>query len=619
MFPPWPDSQKIVNTQPVMLGTHPVYPNLARNPARPRRLLIHLLTFSDISPFDTPKRQNAGLCTLHTFKIIFVPFFPHWSAMPTYPVRVSSVLLIHALFILALCTPALAVGTPAGTVILNTATFDSDSGRTISNPVSVTVTAVCALNLTPPFQKANLLAGERAVFAHTLTNIGNATQSFPLSFTGQSAHLFIDRNKNGLPDAGEEASSVTLAEDESVTLLLSGTPELLTTAAGLDWTLNATCADGRNGQTVKDTVVTTGKSLILTKALTTPAQVQAGDTAKYTLTVTNPNPVPVRNVTLSDALPAEETLEQTTPEGTTGALTWNLGTFQPGESRQVTLSAVINPGTPDNAVVTNTAKASSSDLPGEVTASAALSVFSTELLIGKTVLERVVDIGDLLHYTVSVTNPSKVDLDHTLLSDHPSAGLRYVPGSTTITGNKVQDPTGQGDLLVFDLGALRAGATTTVSYALQATPETPEQIANTASARALASNSSTVSVRVASNTSAARIVRRAGLFGGRGEIIGRVYVDRSGSGHYVQGVDTPVQGARILLAGGQEVLTDQAGRYHFADLVPGTYALRLDPKSTPWEALPWTGDTGRAGSRNVDLWGLTNIDFPLKPNTGSAK
>ena len=536
--------------------------------------------------------------------------------MLNQPIRASWLPLTAVLLALPFGAPTLAVGTPAGTVIVNTATFDSDTGRTISNPVSVTVTAVCALSLTPPFQKANLLAGERAVFTHTLTNIGNATQSFPLSFIGQNAHLFADRNNNGLPDQGEETSSVTLAADGSVTLLLSGTPELITAAGGLDWTLNATCADGKNSVSVKDTVVTTGKSLILTKALTTPAQVQAGDEAKYTLTVTNPNPVAVRNVTLSDVLPAEETLEATTPPGT---LTWNLGTFQPGESRQVTISAIVKPGTADNAVVTNTAKASSSDLPGEVSASAALTVFTTELLIGKTVLERVVDIGDLLHYTVSVTNPSKVDLDHTLLSDHPSAGLRYVPGSTTVNGNAMPDPTAQNDMLVFDLGALNAGATKTIGYTLQTTPQAPQQIANTASARALASNSSTVSVRVASNTSAARVVRRAGLFGGRGEIVGRVYVDRSGSGHYVQGVDTPVQGARILLAGGQEVLTDQGGRYHFADLTPGTYALRLDPKSTPWEALPWTGDTGRAGSRNVDLWGLTNIDFPLKPNTGSAK
>ncbi len=542
--------------------------------------------------------------------------------MPTQPLHVSCVLLTSALVTLALCSPALAVGTPAGTVIVNTASFDSDYGRTISNPVSVTVMTVCAVSLTPPFQKANLLAGERAVFAHTLTNVGNATQSFPVSFTGQNAHLFIDRNNNGLPDTGEEAgSSVTLAADESVILLLSGTPELITPAGGLDWTLSAACADGKRGQTVKDTIVTTGKSLILTKTLTTPAQVQAGDAAKYVLTVTNPNPITVRNVMLTDALPPEETFQESIPTGTAtpSTLTWNLGAFQPGESRQVLTSAVVKPGTPDNAVVTNTAKASSSDLPGEVTASAALTVFTTELLIDKTVLERVVDIGDLLHYTVSVTNPSNVDLDHTLLSDHPSAGLRYVPGSTTMNGKAMPDPTVQGDLLVFNLTDLKAGATKAVGYALQATPQTPEQIANTASAHALASNNSTVSVRVASNTSAARIVRRAGLFGGRGEIIGRVYVDRSGSGHYVQGVDTPVQGARILLAGGQEVLTDASGRYHFADLTPGTYALRLDSKSTPWEALPWTGDTGRTGSRNVDLWGLTNIDFPLRPNTGSAK
>ncbi|MGY2896797.1 DUF7507 domain-containing protein [Deinococcus sp. UYEF24] len=522
--------------------------------------------------------------------------------------------------VLLLCGSSLAAGTPAGTVIENIATFDSESGRTFSNPVSVTVTAVCALSLTPPLQKASVQAGGLGLFRHTLTNVGNSAQTFELAYAGQDARAYLDRNGNGQPDAGEEVgSSLDLAADESASVLLSGTPQLLTSQDGLDWTLSASC-EGASSVVIKDTLVTTGQSLTLTKTLITPAQVQAGDTAKYVLNVTNPNPVAARNVTLTDALPAEETFESSTP-AVSSALTWNLGTFQPGESRQVLLSTVVRPGTPDNAVVTNTATASSSDLPGTVTASAQLRVFTTQLLIDKNVMERVADVGDLLHYSVSVTNPSNVDLSHTLLSDRPSPGLRYVPGSAELGGQKVADPAVAGDMLVFDLGDLKAGGTRTLGYAMQVTPETPQQIENTASALALAlaSNSSVASVRVASNTSFAQIVRRAGLFGGRGEIVGRVYVDYSHSGHYVQGVDLPVQGARIVLAGGQEALSDAQGRYHFADLTPGTYALRLDPKSAPWDALPWPSDTGRPGSRNADLWGLTNIDFPLKPNTGSAR
>ena len=128
-----------------------------------------------------------------------------------------------------------------------------------------------------------------------------------------------------------------------------------------------------------------------------------------------------------------------------------------------------------------------------------------------------------------------------------------------------------------------------------------------------------VVAKVLSNTGSVEVARRSRLFGGQAEIAGRVYVDRSGSGHYVRGVDTPVPGARILLAGGQEALTDSQGRYHFADLTPGLYALRLDPGSAPWAARPWPGDRGLTGSRNADVVGLTNIDFPLQPNTGSVK
>ncbi len=50
--------------------------------------------------------------------------------------------------------------------------------------------------------------------------------------------------------------------------------------------------------------------------------------------------------------------------------------------------------------------------------------------------------------------------------------------------------------------------------------------------------------------------------------------------------------ARILLAGGREVLTDAAGRYHFKDVPQGVQALRLDPGACLGGPLRcrWTAD-----------------------------
>ena len=320
--------------------------------------------------------------------------------------------------------------------------------------------------------------------------------------------------------------------------------------------------------------------------------------------------------------------ESSDPPATgTRALTWTLGTLQPGETRNVLIRARVKAGTPDNALVVNTAAASSPDLPGEARASAQLRVFTTTLLVDKAVTERTVDVGDVLHYTVTVGNPSAANLSSVTLTDTPAPGLQYLPGSARIENALTPDPavtrsseTG-GSTLTFDLGAMPAGTRRRVTYTLQVTPGAPPEPANTASAVAIAANSGTngTLVRVSSNTSVATVTRAARLFGGRGEIIGRVYVDRSRSGQYLQNTDTPVAGARVLLAGGQEVLTDQNGRYHFADLTPGTYALRLDPASAPWDALPWPGDSGKPGSRTVDVWGLSNVDFPLQEHTGSVR
>ncbi len=524
--------------------------------------------------------------------------------------------------LLTLClmtlTTALAAGTPAGTVITNTAVFDSEDGRVISNPASLTVEAVCAPNLTPTGLNATALGGQPVTFAHTLTNVGNSAQTFTLGTTPGNAFAYQDRNADGVATADERVSTVTLAADAAVPLLLFG----LTGTHSESWTLSASCANPLEGaQTVTDTVSTSVSLLELQKSLLTEDVTVAGAEAKYAITVRNPNLLAVQNVVVTDLLPTGETLVSAAPEATSqdaGGLRWALGTLQPGEARQIVLTVRLGETLADDTLVTNTASASSSDLQSPTSSQAALRIFSTRLLLQKAVLERVADVGDLLHYTVTVTNPSKANLSVSVIDDTPSAGLRYVAGSTTLDGTRAADPTISGPHLHFQTGPLNAGASHVVTYTLQVTPEAGDDLDNTAAATALGANS-VIAARVVSNLGRVQVERRIRLFGGQAEIIGRVYVDRAHAGHYVAGIDTPVAGARILLAGGLEVLTDQEGRYHFADLTPGTYALRLDPKSTPWKALPWIGDRGLTGSRTVDLLGLTTVDFPLQPNTGSLK
>jgi len=513
---------------------------------------------------------------------------------------------------------ALAAGTPAGTVISNVAVFDSEDGSVSSNPISLTVQGVCAANLAPNGLKASALAGQPVTFAHTLTNVGNSAQTFTLAATPGGAAAYHDRNADGIATEDELVSTVTLPADASVPLLLFG----LTGTQSETWTLSASCADPLEGtQTVTDTVSTNVSLLELQKSLLTDDVAVAGAEVRYAITVRNPNLIALQTVIVTDRLPAAETLVNAVPEVTSqdaGGLHWAFGTLQPGEAKRIVLTVKLSDTLADDTLITNTAAASSGDLKGPTSSQAALRIFSTRLLLQKAVLERVADVGDLLHYTITVTNPSKVNLTGGVIDDAPSPGLRYVTGSTTIDGKPTADPAISGSQLHFQTGPLAAGASHVVTYTLQVTPEAGDDLDNTAGANAVGANGVIVA-RVVSNLGKVQVERRVRLFGGAAQIIGRVYVDRAHAGHYVAGIDTPVAGARILLAGGLEALTDPEGRYHFADLKPGTYALRLDPKSAPWKAIPWIGDRGLTGSRTVDLLGLTNIDFPLQPNTGSLK
>ena len=124
---------------------------------------------------------------------------------------------------------------------------------------------------------------------------------------------------------------------------------------------------------------------------------------------------------------------------------------------------------------------------------------------------------------------------------------------------------------------------------------------------------------VASNVAKSQVVRvNARIFGARGELLGRVYLDVNGDGAFSFAQDLPQSGVRLILADGRSVLTDSEGRYHFQSLSEGMWGLRLDPNSVPYRAAPEVHDGGKRGSRNMNVFALTVSDFPLELPVGSV-
>lgn len=242
--------------------------------------------------------------------------------------------------------------TPAGTNISNKATVtykdaNGNSYNALSNEAVVSVADVYTATLEQDRSKQGA-PGDTVYFSHTLSNTGNASDTYTLtsyegsgtSGTQGSYSIYVDANGNGLPDAGESATnSVTVAAGDQVNLILavsvpsgaaasdpnitatlgavstnSGAVDDLTASKGLDG------LDGTNTDTVD---ISSDAVLVATKSATLDA---ANQEITYTLTLKNNGGRAATNVDIVDAIPANTTFESVV--SVNGLLGSNGDTFE---------------------------------------------------------------------------------------------------------------------------------------------------------------------------------------------------------------------------------------------------------------------------------------------------
>jgi uncharacterized repeat protein (TIGR01451 family) len=133
-----------------------------------------------------------------------------------------------------------AAGTPAGTVITNSAQANYSVAGVPATPsttsVSLTVDELIAVRVTPPSAPASVASPDtnRGV-AFTITNVGNGPESYALTAgyaaggdafdptPGSAGTLFVDVNADGAYTPGTDTpitGAVTLAPDQSLRVLL---------------------------------------------------------------------------------------------------------------------------------------------------------------------------------------------------------------------------------------------------------------------------------------------------------------------------------------------------------------------------------------------------------------
>ncbi|MEK7747511.1 MAG: hypothetical protein AAB300_00320 [Nitrospirota bacterium] len=147
-----------------------------------------------------------------------------------------------------------ALNTPAGTVVGNQASatyaVGSNTFTAQSNLYTITVSQVAALSLTPADQLRAGAPANEVQFPHTVTNLGNSTDTFNLTtalggtVTLSTITIIRDDNGDGIANPGEPPiTSLILSMDQSQMIVVRGTiPSSASNNATGTITLTATSA-----------------------------------------------------------------------------------------------------------------------------------------------------------------------------------------------------------------------------------------------------------------------------------------------------------------------------------------------------------------------------------------
>ncbi|MBF7687389.1 beta strand repeat-containing protein [Acinetobacter rathckeae] len=224
---------------------------------------------------------------------------------------------------------AQAAAPSAGTNISNIAsasyTDSNGSEKSVtSNVVTTTVLQVASFTLeADTTQNAN--ANGQVSISHTLTNTGNGSDTFSVAVANNDSRdnttdnydfnglsVYLDANKDGIPDSQTPISQVTLAAGQSVNVIVRANTASTGVTAGDLGKLTVSAGSGVDTSLTKknvDTVkITNGAVISLVKSASVqnvdPTASDASREVEYTLAYQNTGNTTATNVTITDVLPA---------------------------------------------------------------------------------------------------------------------------------------------------------------------------------------------------------------------------------------------------------------------------------------------------------------------------
>ncbi|OXM13428.1 hypothetical protein CGZ75_20465 [Paenibacillus herberti] len=277
------------------------------------------------------------------------------------------------------------LGTPAGTIITNTATASSSLTSPTQSSASVSVLSAPVLAITKTADRSSAAPEETIFYTITVTNSSVSTIN-GIQLTDAVLGLSVAIGTLGPGDSVNVPASFTVP---------AGTPAgtIITNTATVRSPTTLPASDSVS------VTVAVGTSLSITKSAT-PGSTSAGGIVIYTITVTNTGNTVLTNTTVSDP-----TLSLSIP----------VGQLQPGQSRSQSIPFQLPFTLAPGSVFTNTATATS-DQTSPVQASAEVFVLPPpQATVTVSPFPAFGLSGGEVTVTVTVTNPSSVTLTNLVL------------------------------------------------------------------------------------------------------------------------------------------------------------------------------------------------------------
>src|SRR5262249_9700057 len=223
---------------------------------------------------------------------------------------------------------------------------------------------------------------------------------------------------------------------------------------------------GDNGGSVTETPQQADLDVTKSVSNATP---NVGDTVTFTVSLTNDGPTGATNVRLKDILPTGLAFVSATPsQGTYASLTgvWTVGSLGSGAQATLTLQAKVNSSSP----MTNAAGVTAADQfdpdTSNNTANTTVTPQRPDLAGTKVVSDASPNLGDVIAYTITLTNLGPDAASNILLRDRVPAGMAFE--SANPSQGTYDSATG-----IWIVGSLANGASATLVLNAKVTGTAP--------------------------------------------------------------------------------------------------------------------------------------------------